>query len=99
MNWLWANSVCQALSEIRRTLKRRRGLAHAYRSRTNSSRVLRYALTSCSSRPYFSASNGWLTLPHHTLSWLLGSLTINLSLGERPVNGDVTARNAPPAVN
>ena len=43
-----------------------------------------------------SGEMGWFG-PHHTRSSLPGSLTVNLSLGERPVLGAVFTSSGPPA--
>ncbi len=42
-----------------------------------------------------SRGNGWLPGCHQMASWLVGSLTKNLSLGERPVCLPVSAVSAP----
>src|SRR6266481_504531 len=43
----------------------------------------------------FSGVKGWLTVPQLTLSAVRASLTMNLSLGERPVRLPVSATSAP----
>jgi hypothetical protein len=40
---------------------------------------------------------GWFTFPHHTSASVFWSRTTNLSLGERPVCGLVTALKGPPS--
>jgi hypothetical protein len=42
-----------------------------------------------------AGSNGILTFPHHTLSSVIFSFTINRSCGERPVNSPVLIASAP----
>src|SRR6185295_13701142 len=44
-------------------------------------------------------SNGRLTSPHQTSPSIDGSLTMNLSLGERPVCGRVSATRGPSAAS
>ena len=51
---------------------------------------------SCLRRSNFAGSNGWFTLPHQIRPSVSGSFTTNLSLGERPVCGEVTTAKGPP---
>ena len=97
MNMVRANSTCHALSLTRRSGRRCSGWAPANASSTNSSRPsLRWAARSARSTSLCAGSMGWLG-PHHTRASEPGSLTVNLSLGERPVLGAVFTSSGPPS--
>ena len=96
MNMFRTNAMCHALGDTYRTESRYFGSAPQYRSCTNrSGRPSRYSRTSPSSASKCSAEIGWLTLPQSTSRSVDGSRTMNLSFGERPVCGAVTATNGP----
>ena len=78
-----------------------RGRRRSRDPRTNSS-VARRSGTRARRRAAaskFSGAYGWLTLPQSMSSSDAGSRTTNLSFGERPVCGAVTATNGPMSAN
>ena len=85
MKRLRTNRLCQAYSLIMRTGRRYSGSAPAWRFWTNSSLSARCATTSARRAAKCSGDRGRFTLPHWMCASLDGSLTTNLSFGERPV--------------
>ncbi len=53
-------------------------------------------MTRARSASYCSSLMGRFTSPHHTWAEVLGSSTMNLSFGERPVCLPVSTTSAPP---
>ena len=97
MNMFRTKLACHALGVTNRTLRRCFGSAPAQRSWTKTSCASRCARTDCSS--FSNPASFPLPFFSHQISALHdGSSTTNLSLGERPVWGVVTAVKAPALV-
>ena len=95
MNMLRTKRACHALGVRNRTGSRKAGSAPPKRSCTNTSgSPLRWARADSSSRAKW-ASESFSFRSHHTSADDPGSSTTNLSLGLRPVWGEVMAAKAP----
>ncbi len=102
MNMFFTKCACQATSVMMRTARRVSGLAPQKPSTTN-----RRLPESCLVTRDFRCdhTSGVMALlsflpwsDHHTVSWVVASLTIYLSFGERPVKMPVLTLTAPSSV-
>jgi hypothetical protein len=97
MNMFRANRLCHANSFTTRIGSRYAGSAPAQASRTYSSLSWTNAIMSRWSASKFASSTGRFTVPQWTCFSLSGSLTTNLSFGERPVCCPVRQTSGPSA--